>query len=203
MIIVQALLVYDGLKLLDMAMFPTQRWKVYMAVSYDTPDRPYPTKFGNGRVDPGFNVHSPFKQPIGARLARAGLKMIYNVSIENVAPRLESITTTAEGFLLKFSNLYNTSLELHSTRGFELLVNSTWCSTTINPKLSTSTMVFVNSGTCGNAKRIRYNWYDNPCGMNCYQCAIYAKVAPLGDYTGELPFLPLGPFVADIKDATP
>ena len=46
---------------------------VFMATSLDTPDRPYPFTGINGVHDAGFNVHSPFKQPVAARLARSGL----------------------------------------------------------------------------------------------------------------------------------
>jgi hypothetical protein len=49
--------------------------KVFMAVSEDTPDVPGPCLGGGGKEcpSPGFNVHSRFKQPTAARLARAGL----------------------------------------------------------------------------------------------------------------------------------
>ena len=34
------------------------------------------------------------------------------------------------------------------------------------------------------ATRLRYNWYSNPCGIDCFGCAVYAKVAPLGKLSG-------------------
>jgi hypothetical protein len=54
---------------------------VFMAVSVDTPDRPFPFRSPlNGNFDPGCNVHSPFKQPTAARLSRAGLAAHYKMS---------------------------------------------------------------------------------------------------------------------------
>ena len=41
--------------------------------------------------------------------------------------------------------------------------------------------------------------YGNACGMQLYSCAVYVGVEPLkGGLSGELGFLPLGPFVADL-----
>ena len=49
----------------------------FMAVAYDTPDRPVPAPIdGHPGADPGFNVHSPFKQPVAARLARVALSAV-------------------------------------------------------------------------------------------------------------------------------
>ena len=39
----------------------------------------------------------------------------------------------------------------------------------------------------------RYNWYSNPCGINCYACAVYVTVNPLGDLSGERSDIPLPP----------
>lgn len=44
----------------------------FLAVSVDTPDKPFKYTGSNGNTDPGCNVHSPYKQPTAARLARSG-----------------------------------------------------------------------------------------------------------------------------------
>jgi hypothetical protein len=47
--------------------------------------------------------------------------------------------------------------------------------------------------------------YSNPCGLSVFGCAVYVAVKPLGHiFSGDLPFLPLPPFIADIaaKEAT-
>ncbi len=70
--------------------------KVFTAVSYDTPDRPErwaPDPF----LDPaGFNVHSPFKQPTAARLARSALPLVYNISVDTTGPLPASVTRTLD-----------------------------------------------------------------------------------------------------------
>eukprot|EP01046_Picozoa_sp_COSAG06_P037081 COSAG06_NODE_4150_length_4519_cov_3.696045_6_plen_72_part_00 len=53
---------------------------VFMAVSLDTPDRPSTEPEPHSA---GFNVHSPFKQPTAARLARAGLSVAYGIDVES------------------------------------------------------------------------------------------------------------------------
>jgi|EP01047_Picozoa_sp_COSAG01_P034404 hypothetical protein len=41
--------------------------------------------------------------------------------------------------------------------------------------------------------------YSNPCGLEVFGCAVYVEVQPLGHvFSGDFPFLPLPPFVADI-----
>jgi hypothetical protein len=53
-------------------------------------------------------------------------------------------------------------------------------------------------GVPANATRLRYLWYNNPCGAAPYGCPIYVPVSPIGADSGEMPFLPLGPFIADL-----
>ena len=48
------------------------------------------------------------------------------------------------------------------------------------------------------ATKLRYNWYSNPCGKQCFGCAVYVHVVPIGDLSGEESFLPLPPFVLDL-----
>ena len=124
-------------------------------------------------------------------------------------------------------------IELHNTTGFEVLVPAprpsagidvahplgengahplgkrdalpppgTWVTAKIvsHDKTSVTIGPAPTTGT-----RLRYLWYGNACGLSCFQCAVYAAVAPLGDGTlsGELPFLPLAPFIMDLPSHTP
>jgi len=97
---------------------------VFMATSLDTPDRsvPYPIN-GKPGGDPGFNVHSPFKQPVGARLARAGLAQAYGVPMETVGP-LASMVTRATGnatsLVLTVTDVGAGVLPLRTSIGFEV-----------------------------------------------------------------------------------
>ena len=49
------------------------------------------------------------------------------------------------------------------------------------------------------ATKIRYNWYPNPCGEQCYGCAVYVNVTPLGDFSGARDALPMPPFMGVIN----
>ena len=52
------------------------------------------------------------------------------------------------------------------------------------------------------ATKIRYNWYANPCGKECYGCAVYVTVTPLGGFSGARDSLPMPPFMGPISDPT-
>ena len=43
-------------------------------------------------MNPTGGVHSPYKQPVGARLARAGLEVAYGVQQETLGPTVEAVT---------------------------------------------------------------------------------------------------------------
>ena len=49
-------------------------------------------------------------------------------------------------------------------------------------------------GSPKGARAIRYLWYEAPCTQWPYRCAVYAAVSPLGSESGEMDWLPLGPF---------
>ena len=82
-------------------------------------------------------------------------------------------------------------MEVHGSRGFEVLAGGTWVSTSIKSHTKdTVTIADVAGGT-----KLRYNWYSNPCGYYCFECAVYVTTTPVvPGLSGEEPFLPLPPF---------
>eukprot|EP00041_Stephanoeca_diplocostata_P002274 m.25095 g.25095 ORF g.25095 m.25095 type:complete len:621 (+) comp13137_c0_seq1:240-2102(+) len=172
---------------------------VFMATSVDTPDRPHPFRGVNGVFDPGFNVHSPFKQPTASRLARAGLVVAYGVNssiVDTVGPLPKHVSPVdVDGnVVITLQAIGNAGgIEVHSTQGFEVLVDGRWHSVSI----STHTYDTVTVGGVGaSATHLRYNWYSNPCGTGCYECAVYVKVKGLPGpvLSGAEPTIPLPPF---------
>lgn len=152
------------------------------------------------------NVHTPFKQPAGSRLARAGLQAAYGYSFDTSAPRVLSLTHSPNGpIVVKLFELGTGGLEVRNKTGFEVLVNDggvqapgIWVNTPITSHDADS----VTLGSVPtNATQLRYLWYSNPCGMKTYECAIYTKVKPLGNLSGELDFLPLAPFIQTLPAA--
>eukprot|EP00664_Eupelagonemidae_sp_cell27_P006023 gene6023-701_t len=98
--------------------------RVFMATSYDTPDVPA------GKGDPGYNVHSPYKQPAAARLARAGLAVAYGVDVGTYAPFWAGVSRGGGGEVtLTVGNLTGDSkVELRAAVGFE---PATWDSVNV------------------------------------------------------------------------
>ena len=172
---------------------------VFMAVSEDTPDVPGPCIGGGGRQcpSPGFNVHSRFKQPTAARLARAALGVAYGKGDIEQGPIHGAIKRVGNKLILSIGNIAPSAggVELKASRGMEVLVAGKWLSVPVTD----STRDTVTIGPVPtSATRLRYNWYSNPCGIDCFGCAVYSKVTPLGKLSGEEAFLPLAPFVMDI-----
>ena len=113
--------------------------------------------------------------------------------------------------MLTVSNITGGSeVRLHSTQGFEVLVpqpapaatgpappskGPLWLSVAITHHTATSVTV---SGVPKGATKIRYNWWSNPCGEDCFKCGVYVTVTPIGTLSGELDFLPLPPYFADL-----
>ena len=176
---------------------------VFMGVSVDTPDKPFTYTGNNGVRDPGFNVHSPFKQPTAARLARAAMPVAYPgvMDVDTTGPRAGQVTrdVSAGTVVIKVANLGSAKvLEARSTRGFEALSNGTWVSVVVSGTDQDSVTV---SGVPSDATKLRYNWYSNPCGTDCFDCAVYIGPVPLlfGGLSGEMGFLPLPPFVVHLE----
>lgn len=172
---------------------------VFMAVSVDTPDRPYPVPI-NGRPggDAGFNVHSPFKQPTAARLARSGLAEAYGITMDTVGPVARSLSRAGQHLVLAISGVAGGILPVKpAARGFEILVGDEWQSVPIVAQTS-DTVTIASPSEHAQGNKLRYNWYSNPCGEECFDCAVYVRVKPIGNLSGELDFLPLAPFIMDI-----
>jgi sialate O-acetylesterase len=172
----------------------------FMAVSVDTPDRPYPCPIdGVPGADHGFGVHSPFKQPTAGRLARAGLALAYNMTFDTVGPRPSTVhrTPDGKGLVLNVDHV-GSGLEPNMvTKGFEALVGNLWESV-LCTVATHDTVIIANVPQT--ATQLRYNWYSNPCGVDCFGCAVYARVTPTGTLSGETePFLPLPPFAVALK----
>lgn len=163
--------------------------RTFMAVILDTPN-------------PTGGVHSAFKRPAGARLARAGLSVAYGVDVETISPRVDTVSLVGRGagaprnVMVKLTSLGSSGgVELHNTTGFEVLSDGYWVSVPITSHTSNSVMM---GPVPANSSRVRYAWYGNACGLGLFQCAVYTKVKPLGKLDGELDFLPLAPFVMDL-----
>jgi sialate O-acetylesterase len=180
---------------------------VFTAVSLDTPDRPFPVTFDNGRkTDPGFNVHSPFKQPTAARLARAALPLVYNIGVDTTGPLVDEVKVLKNGaggggasIVITVRQL-NPQLLLESDvrnrLGFEVSDGKTWHS--VPAKIGEDRQSIELSDIPAGANKLRYLWYSNPCGEGEYGCAVYARTQPIGNLSGMESFLPLAPFYTDI-----
>ena len=166
---------------------------VFMAVSLDTPDRPSTEPEPHSA---GFNVHSPFKQPTAARLARAGLSVGYGMPVAGGIGPVAGDVTKQEGSTLVLSVLHaGEGVVLHSSKGFEVLANGKWQSA---PVVSHTNDTVTVGEVPPAATKLRYNWYSNPCGEQCFGCAVYVSVPKIGELSGEEPFLPLAPFIKKI-----
>lgn len=96
---------------------------------------------------------------------------------------------------MEITNVGQGVAPLRSSRGFEVLVDGKWLSVPVTT--ATATAVTIPQVPTA-AKKLRYNWYDNPCGYGCFECAVYVNVNKLGNWSGEMDFLPLPPFMVDL-----
>lgn len=158
--------------------------KTFMAVILDTPN-----------ADGG--IHSKFKQATGSRLVRAGLPVAYNVKVDTVGPMVEGIDKKEGTIIVRLSHMgAGVGLVIKNTTGFEVLGgDGFWYNTPISTHTTTSVTI---SSIPINATQLRYLWYNNPCGLSCYECAVYSSVLPLGNQSGELDFVPLAPFILNL-----
>ena len=159
-------------------------------------------------------VHSPYKQPVGARLARAALTEAYNeygvrstvcatvndpsangniaVHITVSLSNTEGCDAANDGNAIDVAS--ETRIDVRSAVGFEVLgSDGLWHSTPIIRRPARDGIILL-SGSPKGARAIRYLWYMAPCTQQPYQCAVYAAVASLGRESGEMEWLPLGPF---------
>ena len=170
-------------------------------------DSPYPqAENGVPGKDPGFGVHSPFKQPSGARLARAALALLEPKLVDTGGPKIKPVNFKqgAANIEVAITGEGQGILPLRSSKGFEVLSDGVWHSVAATVTGKTTLSIALPAGTnysatSRGASALRYNWYSNPCGYFPFGCAVYVHVTPLrGNASGEKPFLPLPPFWAEL-----
>ena len=178
--------------------FPSVRWAFeqtlgavpngFQAISLDTP-----SAYGS--------VHSPYKQPVGARLARAALAAAYGQS-QHRGPTVGGASIDAADpatVLIQIDGVGPGGLELRARVGFELLgADGLWHSAPVIDVRDNHTVRVSVGGADVAPTAVRYLWYDTPCSNAPYSCPVYAVVPALGELSGELDHLPLGPFMRRI-----
>lgn len=150
------------------------------------------------------SVHSPWKQQVGARMARGALNIGYGVTeAAKVNPVPVSAKQSGSNVTVSLSGLGASGVILKENRlGFEVMDSTgKWTSTPITSKAADS----VTFGPAPvSAKAVRYLWYSSPCSPYAgpqvpYHCPVYTDVAPLGGLSGEqVGLLPLGPFILEL-----
>lgn len=138
------------------------------------------------------SVHSPYKQPAGARLARGALATAY--AIPQPDPVVVSAATAGDSVTVTLGGLAGGTIETRTALGFEVLgADKNWH---VTPITGTSNGTITIGSVPAGPSAIRYLWYSAPCGNAApYQCPVYVKVQALGSLSGELDSLPLGPFI--------
>ena len=155
------------------------------------------------------SIHSPYKQPVGARLARGALRLAYGMEeVDDVRPFVQSAVLATSGTSLRMTvgglggvkgmlaNIADGAL------GFEVLGNVSWSKTGVG-WASTPVVAGSSNGTTivvGNLpaapRAVRYLWYSTPCGMVPFECPVSANVIQLGPESGETEIkMMLPPFV--------
>ena len=154
------------------------------------------------------SVHSPYKQPCGARLARGGLAVKYGMkelhAVDPIATSAKLTGTTAVVTVAKLgtkgvlANVGAVGFEVLGAcpsfhlDGAEVGANQCWLRAPVTATTATTVSVQAVAG----ATAIRYLYYSSPCTLQPYKCAVYTNVTPLGPLSGEdQDFLPLGPFI--------
>ena len=176
--------------------FPSVRWaqahalslpNTFQAVSLDTP-------FFSGAV------HSPYKQPVGARLVRGALSVAYGgaqLASHNPTAGSAMVVKGTDTIRVILTNLTTAGLlPARRTIGFEVLgANGFWNST---PIVSTTATTVTVGGCPSGARTLRYLWYNCPCTTVPFMCPLYVAAPAIGSLSGELDSEPIGPFIIDI-----
>jgi len=159
----------------------------FMAVILDTPNN-------HG------GIHSQFKQAVGSRLARSGLSVAYKMKLDTMGPMVAGISIKGNNIIVDISHLgTGVGVVIKNTTGFEVLGgDGYWYNTPITAHSANSVTI---SKIPSDATKLRYLWYYSPCGLSCYECAVYSSVLPLGNQSGELDFIPLAPFITSLKSS--
>lgn len=168
----------------------------FMAVSLDAP-----------AIDGG--VHSPFKQPVGLRMARGALVSAYGVANIMTQPTATVDRLGSRVLVTVHSGVGDDGrvpIEVRSSLGFEALApDNNWHWTPIVASDLAAGTVTLGRVPAG-ATAVRYLWEDAPCTLQPFQCPIYTVVPALAPLSAEPDALPLGPFVANLTltaDDTP
>jgi len=168
------------------------------------------------------SIHSPYKQPVGRRLARGGLDVAYGMkNLHSVDPEVESVTLApdAGSVVVTVGGLGSTGaiVAVIGSVGFEVLgtcssktacaaTGPCQCWTSVPIASATATTVTVTKGMPAKPVAIRYLWYIAPYGTIPFEAPIYAAGAPplpgvnasMSNPAWDL--LPLGPFVLPLSN---
>ena len=150
------------------------------------------------------SVHSPYKQPVGARLARRGLAVAYGATGQGYNDYASNVAVVAHvrapsSVVVTFKPLgANGKIAAkQGAFGFEVLgEDQIWHSTPIQSHAAQQ--VAIGPAPLG-ALAVRYLYYKNPCSLKPYNCPVTYDVGPLGRLTGETEAtFPVGPFVMKV-----
>ena len=177
--------------------FPSIRWAQtqsllrvpdsFQAVVLDTPS-------------PSGAIHSCFKQPVGARLARGALAVAYDRKELHLSPGVGGAKQVGKQLKVTVANTSGGALTVRASLGFELLIGGAqpmWHSAPIVHCDGAHTLTLslpdalVEDG--GAVLALRYLWSNTPCGGGTLGCPVYVSVPKLGSLTEENDTLPLGP----------
>lgn len=179
--------------------FPSIRWAQtqslqlvpdsFQAVVLDTPS-------------PSGAIHSCFKQPVGARLARGALAVAYSRKELHISPGLGGAKQVGKKLTITLTNTGGGTLIVRASLGFEVLIGETqpmWHSAPIvhcdGKHTLTLSLPDVTVEDDGVVMALRYLWSNTPCGGGTLGCPVYVSVPKLGSLTGENDTLPLGPTI--------
>jgi len=149
------------------------------------------------------SIHSPFKQPVGRRLARGALAVAYGRKELHAAdPVATGAVLRAGAVEISVGGLGRGGLMAAiGARGFEVLGNCSgptlcWMSSPIS---AASADAVTLSALPAQPQAVRYLWYIDAVGVHPFRAPIYTKALPLpgapGIKYGNGELLPLGPFL--------
>lgn len=173
------------------------------------------------------SIHSPFKQPVGRRLARGALAVAYGMASANaVYPVVEGVSLSADErtLVVKVGGLGSQGMEVAvGAAAFEVLGvcdpqpdpgtcldNATCLCWTSTPIASATASTVTVGGLPAVPQAVRYLWYICPYAINGellrpFAAPVYALADPIPNVRpipGGADTLPLGPFVLPLARAT-
>jgi hypothetical protein len=156
-------------------------------------------------------VHSPYKQPLGSRLARRALAVIYQANKPglNIDPRIANATAATKcgkrTVLVTLDGVQGASLQLNGKLGFEVSADDgVWHSTSVSLHSQATLLLSLASLPAqSQLVAVRYLWYASPCGTQPFGCAVYARVPSYGPLSGEqLGVMPVPPYIGRLVHAS-